>query len=109
MGKGKGSFDYWAARVAVSRVLFEIKGELHEQIVKDAFRLAGNKLPGQYEFIRKGAAPVMGITKLEHGVTAETLKRPWKTLPAAEKLETTPAVMTTPDVITSSPSAPPPP
>lgn len=47
MGKGKGSFDYWAARVAVSRILFELKGDLHEQIVKDAFRLAGNKLPGK--------------------------------------------------------------
>lgn len=47
MGKGKGSFDYWAARVAVSKVIFEIKGELHEQVVKDAFRLAGNKLPGK--------------------------------------------------------------
>lgn len=47
MGKGKGSFDYWAARVAVSRILFEIQGDLHEQVVRDAFRLAGNKLPGQ--------------------------------------------------------------
>ena len=48
MGKGKGSFDYWAARVAVSRILFELKGDnLHEQIVRDAFRLAGNKLPGE--------------------------------------------------------------
>ena len=47
MGKGKGSFDYWASRVAVSKIIFEIQGELHEQIVKDAFRLAGNKLPGE--------------------------------------------------------------
>lgn len=46
MGKGKGSFDYWAARVAVSQVVFEIKGECHEQVVRDALRLAGNKLPG---------------------------------------------------------------
>lgn len=55
MGKGKGSFDYWAARVAVSRVLFELKGDLHEQIVRDAFRLAGNKLPGENSLI---ACPV---------------------------------------------------
>lgn len=48
MGKGKGSFDYWAARVPVSRIIFELKGNLHEQVVKDAFRLAGNKLPGWY-------------------------------------------------------------
>ena len=47
MGKGKGTFDYWAARVAVSKVLFELKSDIHEQIVRDAFRLAGNKLPGE--------------------------------------------------------------
>ena len=47
MGKGKGSFDYWAARVAVSKIIFELKGELHEQIVRDAFRLAAAKMPGK--------------------------------------------------------------
>ena len=46
MGKGKGSFDYWASRVAVSKILFEIKGELHERVVRDAFRLAASKMPG---------------------------------------------------------------
>ena len=45
MGKGKGSFDHWASRVTVNKVLFEIKGDLHEEIVRDAFRLAGNKMP----------------------------------------------------------------
>lgn len=53
MGKGKGSFDYWATRVAVSRVVFEMSGDVHEQVVKDAFRLAGNKLPGR---LRHGRA-----------------------------------------------------
>ena len=48
MGKGKGSFDYWASRVAVNKVLFELKGDLHEEIVRDAFRLAGNKMPGEF-------------------------------------------------------------
>jgi ribosomal protein L16 len=48
MGKGKGGFDHWATRVAVSRVLFELSGDLHEQVVRDAFRLAGNKLPGKF-------------------------------------------------------------
>lgn len=46
MGKGKGKFDYWAARVPVSRVVFEIKGSLHEKVAREAFRLAGHKLPG---------------------------------------------------------------
>ncbi|KAI9690824.1 MAG: mitochondrial ribosomal large subunit component, partial [Bathelium mastoideum] len=45
MGKGKGSFDHWASRVAVSKIIFELKGDVHEQIVRDAFRLAGNKMP----------------------------------------------------------------
>ncbi|KAM7216850.1 replication factor C subunit 5 [Rhypophila decipiens] len=65
MGKGKGSFDHWAARVAVNQVLFEIRGQLHEAVIRDAFRLAGQKLPGQYEFIKKGDPPVVGITKLK--------------------------------------------
>lgn len=49
MGKGKGSFDHWATRMAVSQILFEIRGRIHEQIVRDAFRLAGNKLPGKQD------------------------------------------------------------
>jgi len=47
MGKGKGSFDFWAARVAVSQIVFEISGQMHEQVARDAMRLAGNKLPGK--------------------------------------------------------------
>ena len=82
MGKGKGSFDRWTARVAVSKIIFELQGDLHEQVVKDAFRLAGNKLPGLYEFVKKGDAPVMGITKVGlNGVTEEDLKRPRRKLP----------------------------
>ncbi|KAL7944357.1 ribosomal protein L16 [Trichoderma barbatum] len=86
MGKGKGSFDHWATRMAVSQVLFEIKGRIHEQIVRDAFRLAGNKLPGQWEFVKKGDAPVVGITKLD-GITLEDLKKPRKQLAPEELVE----------------------
>jgi hypothetical protein len=46
MGKGKGSFDYWASRVAVSKIIFELKGDLHEKVAREAFRLAANKMPG---------------------------------------------------------------
>ena len=46
MGKGKGSFDYFASRIAVSKIVFEVKGELHEKVVRDAFRLAAAKMPG---------------------------------------------------------------
>lgn len=48
MGKGKGSFDHWASRIAVSKVIFELKGDIHEQVARDAFRIAGNKMPGKY-------------------------------------------------------------
>ncbi|KAI5863477.1 ribosomal protein L16 [Durotheca rogersii] len=80
MGKGKGSFDHWATRVAVNQIVLEMKGVLHEQVVRDAFRLAGHKLPGQWEFVKKGEPPVVGITKLK-GVTLEELKRPRRKLP----------------------------
>ena len=122
MGKGKGSFDHWAARVAVSQIVFEISGEMHEQVVRDAIRLAGNKMPGefctfvlplypfsralrvrngcfnaysegrahgenhadsffftitgQYEFVKKGEPPVMGLTKMTSGITLADLQKP---------------------------------
>ncbi|KAL2260361.1 hypothetical protein VTK26DRAFT_5648 [Humicola hyalothermophila] len=97
MGKGKGSFDHWATRVAVNQVVFEIRGLVHEQVIRDAFRLAGNKLPGQWEFVKKGDPPVVGITKLD-GITLDDLKQPWKKLRAAQ-------ASTTP---TTTSSAPPP-
>lgn len=74
MGKGKGKFDYWAARVPVSRIIFELKGNMHEKVAMEAFRLAGNKMPGQYEFVRRGEPPVVGLTKLTNGVTLQSLK-----------------------------------
>jgi hypothetical protein len=36
---------------------------------------------GNWEFITKDAAPIMGTTKMENGVTAEELKRPRRTEP----------------------------
>ncbi|KAI0426608.1 ribosomal protein L16p/L10e [Xylaria sp. FL1042] len=88
MGKGKGSFDHWAARVAVNQIVLEIRGMIHEQVVRDAFRLAGNKLPGQWEFVKKGEPPIVGITKLD-GVTLEELKRPRRKV-SAETLHPVP-------------------
>ena len=49
MGKGKGKFDYWTVRLPVSRVVFEVKGDLHEKVAREAFRLAGHKLPGKFQ------------------------------------------------------------
>lgn len=44
MGKGKGSVDYWAAKVSPGRVMFEIDG-VTEIVAKEALRLAAMKLP----------------------------------------------------------------
>ncbi len=44
MGKGKGSVDYWAARVKPGRVLFEIDG-VEDAVAREALRLAAMKLP----------------------------------------------------------------
>lgn len=86
MGKGKGSFDHWATRMAVSQILFEVRGKVHEAVVRDAFRLAGNKLPGQWEFAQKGDPPVVGITKLD-GITLEELRRPRRQIAEPKMLE----------------------
>ncbi|QSZ33315.1 hypothetical protein DSL72_002903 [Monilinia vaccinii-corymbosi] len=98
-GKGKGSFDHWASRIAVSKIIFELKGDVHEQVARDAFRLAGNKMPGQYEFVKKGDPPVVGITKLD-GITLEELKRPRRkipldSIPVGSTAETTPSSAST--------------
>lgn len=50
-------------------------------------RVATNTILGQYEFVKKGDPPVMGITKVGNGVTAEDLKRPRKKLPLEETAE----------------------
>ncbi len=44
MGKGKGSVDYWAAKVKPGRVMFEIDG-VSETIAREALRLGAMKLP----------------------------------------------------------------
>jgi large subunit ribosomal protein L16 len=44
MGKGKGSVEYWAARVHPGRILFEIDG-VPPDVAKEALRLGAMKLP----------------------------------------------------------------
>ncbi|MFC5737966.1 LSU ribosomal protein L16P [Rhodobacter sp. 140A] len=44
MGKGKGSVDYWAAKVKPGRIMFEIDG-VSEVVAREALRLGANKLP----------------------------------------------------------------
>lgn len=44
MGKGKGSVEFWAAKVKPGRIMFEIDGVV-EPVAKEALRLAAMKLP----------------------------------------------------------------
>src|SRR3979411_1243974 len=44
MGKGKGSIEYWAARVKPGRIVFEVDG-VDEATAKEALRLGAMKLP----------------------------------------------------------------
>jgi large subunit ribosomal protein L16 len=44
MGKGKGAVEYWAARVAPGRIMFEIDG-VNDETAREALRLGAAKLP----------------------------------------------------------------
>ena len=44
MGKGKGAIEYWAARVAPGRIMFEIDG-VASDVAHEALRLGAAKLP----------------------------------------------------------------
>ena len=52
MGKGKGSVDYWAARVAPGRVMFELDG-VPEDVAREALRLGAAKLPIKTRFVQR--------------------------------------------------------
>ncbi len=52
MGKGKGSPDYWAARVKPGRVMFEIDG-VPEDVAREALRLGARKLPIKTRFVQR--------------------------------------------------------
>lgn len=50
MGKGKGSPEYFVARVSPGRIIFEAEGvPLH--VAKEAMRLAAQKLPIKMKFV----------------------------------------------------------
>ena len=57
MGSGKGSVEYWAARVAPGRIMFEVDG-VPDDIAREALRLGAAKLPVRTRI----------VTRLEAGV-----------------------------------------
>ena len=51
-GKGKGTPEYWIARVKPGRIIFELDG-VSETTVRRAFELASAKLPNQNRFVQR--------------------------------------------------------
>jgi large subunit ribosomal protein L16 len=51
-GKGKGSPEYWVARVKPGRIMFELDG-VPEDLARRAFELASAKLPIHTRFISR--------------------------------------------------------
>jgi len=52
MGGGKGAPEDWVAVVRPGRVLYEISG-VSEKVAREAFRLAGHKLPIRTRFVAR--------------------------------------------------------
>ena len=51
-GKGKGSPEYWAARVKPGRIMFELEG-VPEGMAREAMSLAAAKLPIKTKFVKR--------------------------------------------------------
>ncbi len=51
-GKGKGSPEFWVARVKPGRVMFEVDG-VTKETARRAFELAAAKLPVQTKFVTR--------------------------------------------------------
>jgi large subunit ribosomal protein L16 len=51
-GKGKGSVEFWAARVKPGKIMFELDG-VDLQVAKEAFDLASAKLPISTRFVTR--------------------------------------------------------
>jgi large subunit ribosomal protein L16 len=54
MGKGKGNFEAWVAAIKPGKVIYEIEG-VEEGLAREAFRLAGHKLPFATKFLSRSA------------------------------------------------------
>ena len=52
MGKGKGGIEFWAARVAPGRIMFELDG-VPVTLAREALTLAAAKLPIKTRFVER--------------------------------------------------------
>jgi len=51
-GKGKGTPEWWGARVKPGRIIFELDG-VPREVAEEAFRLAAAKLPVKTKFVSR--------------------------------------------------------
>ncbi|GAA6060034.1 hypothetical protein JCM10212_001031 [Sporobolomyces blumeae] len=62
MGKGKGTFEFWACRAKMGRVILEIGGpNLRPEMAHAVMRLAAAKLPVTTEVIDRTSSPRVGL------------------------------------------------
>ncbi len=59
MGSGKGSPEFWAAKVRPGRIMFELDG-VPGPLAKEAFQLAAAKLPIKTRFITRLGEEIEG-------------------------------------------------
>ena len=52
MGTGKGGVEGYMAKVLPGKVLYEMEG-ISEEVAREAFRLAGHKLPVATRFVSR--------------------------------------------------------
>lgn len=52
MGKGKGSIEFWAARVKPGRIMFEVGG-VPADVARESLTLAAAKLPIKTRFVQR--------------------------------------------------------
>src|SRR5438093_13195379 len=52
MGSGKGTPEYWVARIKPGRILFEVDG-VSAQVAREALELAAAKLPIKTRFVER--------------------------------------------------------
>ena len=64
MGKGKGAVEYWAARVAPGRIMFEIDG-VPDEVARQALALGAAKLPIRTKVVTRLDAGIIAHTEAE--------------------------------------------
>jgi large subunit ribosomal protein L16 len=54
MGTGKGAPEFWVAVIKAGRIIYELDG-VDEDTAREAFRLAGTKLPIATRFVKRAS------------------------------------------------------